>query len=219
MRLSPKYFILYIVYWYSIISKQVTILSNILKLFVTILTIKRHTYRTETYFMNQLEFSNTVISLQDKLFRIAKRLLVSSDEAQDACQEILSKLWEKRSDLDGLRSVEAYAITMTKNYCLDRLKLKEASNLRLVHSNYESASDNVQRTIEQQDQLDLIDAFLKTLPANQQLLFQLREVEGMEYDEIEKILDMKPTAIRVSLSRIRKQLREQLLKMNSYGIS
>jgi DNA-directed RNA polymerase specialized sigma24 family protein len=41
----------------------------------------------------------------------------------------------------------------------------------------------------------------------------------MEYDEIEKILDMKPTAIRVSLSRIRKQLREQLLKMNSYGIS
>jgi len=190
-----------------------------LKLFVTILTIKRHTYRTETYFMNQLEFSNTVISLQDKLFRIAKRLLVSSDEAQDACQEILSKLWEKRSDLDGLRSVEAYAITMTKNYCLDRLKLKEASNLRLVHSNYESASDNVQRTIEQQDQLDLIDTFLKTLPANQQLLFQLREVEGMEYDEIEKILDMKSTAIRVSLSRIRKQLREQLLKMNSYGIS
>ena len=108
---------------------------------------------------------------------------------------------------------------MTKNYCLDRLKLKEASNLRLVHSNYESPSDNVQKTIEQRDQLDLVDEFLKTLPAQQQLLFQLREVEGMEYHEIETILDMKPTAIRVSLSRIRKQLREQLLKMNSYGIS
>lgn len=169
--------------------------------------------------MSPTEFSNTVVSLQDKLFRIAKRLLVSTEEAQDASQEILSKLWEKRSELKALRSVEAYAITMTKNYCLDRLKLKEASNLRLVHSNYESPSDNVQKTLEQRDQLDLVDEYLKTLPKQQQLLFQLREVEGMEYEEIEKILNMKSTAIRVALSRIRKQLREQLLKMNSYGIS
>jgi RNA polymerase sigma-70 factor (ECF subfamily) len=153
------------------------------------------------------------------LFRIAKRLLVSAEEAQDASQEVLSKLWEKRAELKALRSIEAYAITMTKNYCLDRLKLKEASNLRLVHSNYESTSDTIQKTLEHRDQLDVVGEYLKTLPAQQQLLFQLREVEGMEYDEIETILDMKPTAIRVSLSRIRKQLRAQLLKMNSYGIS
>jgi len=169
--------------------------------------------------MNSTEFSNTVVCLQDKLFRIAKRLLVSAEEAQDASQEVLSKLWEKRAELKALRSIEAYAITMTKNYCLDRLKLKEASNLRLVHSNYESTSDTIQKTLEQRDQLDVVGEYLKTLPAQQQLLFQLREVEGMEYDEIETILDMKPTAIRVSLSRLRKQLRAQLLKINSYGIS
>jgi len=169
--------------------------------------------------MNSTEFSNTVVCLQDKLFRIAKRLLVSAEEAQDAIQEVLSKLWEKRAELKALRSIEAYAITMTKNYCLDRLKLKEASNLRLVHSNYESTSDTIQKTLEHRDQLDVVGEYLKTLPAQQQLLFQLREVEGMEYDEIETILDMKPTAIRVSLSRLRKQLRAQLLKINSYGIS
>jgi len=169
--------------------------------------------------MNSTEFSNTVVCLQDKLFRIAKRLLVSAEEAQDASQEVLSKLWEKRAELKALRSIEAYAITMTKNYCLDRLKLKEASNLRLVHSNYESTSDTIQKTLEHRDQLDVVGEYLKTLPAQQQLLFQLREVEGMEYDEIETILDMKPTAIRVSLSRLRKQLRAQLLKINSYGIS
>jgi len=169
--------------------------------------------------MNSTEFSNTVVCLQDKLFRIAKRLLVSAEEAQDASQEVLSKLWEKRAELKALRSIEAYAITMTKNYCLDRLKLKEASNLRLVHSNYESTSDTIQKTLEHRDQLDVVVEYLKTLPAQQQLLFQLREVEGMEYDEIETILDMKPTAIRVSLSRLRKQLRAQLLKINSYGIS
>ena len=169
--------------------------------------------------MNSTEFSNTVVCLQDKLFRIAKRLLLSAEEAQDASQEVLSKLWEKRAELKALRSIEAYAITMTKNYCLDRLKLKEASNLRLVHSNYESTSDTIQKTLEHRDQLDVVGEYLKTLPAQQQLLFQLREVEGMEYDEIETILDMKPTAIRVSLSRLRKQLRAQLLKINSYGIS
>lgn len=168
--------------------------------------------------MDQVAFTKTIIPLQDTLYRVAKRLLVSSEEAQDACQEVVSKLWIKRSELNQVRSVEAYAITMCKNYCLDRLKSKQASNLRLVHSNYQATTPSLEKQVEYKEELSIVDKLLKTLPENQQLLFHLREVEEMEYTQIEEIVGMNPTAIRVALSRIRKQLREELLKMNNYGI-
>jgi RNA polymerase sigma factor (sigma-70 family) len=72
--------------------------------------------------MNQLEFINNIKPFKDKLFRLAKRLLVSTEEAEDATQEVMVKLWNKNDDLSKFGSIEAYAMTITKNYCLDVLK-------------------------------------------------------------------------------------------------
>ena len=41
--------------------------------------------------MNQADFLNVVMPFKDKLYRLAKRLLVSTEEAEDATQEILLK--------------------------------------------------------------------------------------------------------------------------------
>jgi len=46
--------------------------------------------------MQQTEFLNVVLPFKDKLYRLAKRLLVSKEEAEDATQEILMKLWSKK---------------------------------------------------------------------------------------------------------------------------
>ena len=60
---------------------------------------------------------------------------------------------------------------------------------------------------------------MNTLPEQQRMVLQLRDIEQYEYNEIEEMLEMNPTAIRVTLSRARKAVREQLLKKHSYGIS
>jgi len=46
----------------------------------------------------------------------------------------------------------------------------------------------------------------------------LRDIEEYEFDEIAKVLDMNETAIRVSLSRARKTIREKLTNTHRYGI-
>ncbi len=60
-----------------------------------------------------------VTPFKDKLFRMAKRLLASTEEAEDATQEVLVKLWYKKDLIVGYNNVEAMAMTMIKNYCLD----------------------------------------------------------------------------------------------------
>ena len=168
--------------------------------------------------MKQKEFLNTILPCKNTLYRLAKRLLVSSDEAEDAVQEVFLKLWKGRDKIDNYRSPEAFAITMTKNYCLDRLKSKQASNLKIVHSNYKN-SENIERTIEGNEGVELVTKIMETLPERQKMIMQLRDIEQFEFAEISQMLEIKETAIRVSLSRARKLVREQLIKQYNYGIS
>ena len=168
--------------------------------------------------MTQAEFLTLVLPFKDKVFRLAKRLLVSNEEAEDATQEILMKLWNNKEGIGEYRNVEAFSMTMTKNFCLDRLKSKQAQNLKIVHSNYQDNNVSLQREVEARDSVDWVAKIIEELPEQQKLVLQLRDIEEYEFDEIAKVLDMNETAIRVSLSRARKTIREKLTNTHSYGI-
>lgn len=168
--------------------------------------------------MTQAEYLNIVMPFKDKVFRLAKRLLVSHEEAEDATQEILLKLWDKREQMSTYRNVEAFAMTMTKNFCLDKLKSKHAQNLKIVHSNYQDNNLSLQKQVELNDSIDWVGKIIEGLPEQQKIILQLRDIEQYEFSEIAKMLDMNETAIRVSLSRARKTIREELTKTHSYGV-
>ncbi|MGB0890896.1 MAG: RNA polymerase sigma factor [Flavobacteriaceae bacterium] len=169
--------------------------------------------------MNQSEFLKSVLPFKDKVFRLAKRLLVSTEEAEDATQELYFKLWRNKSKLSDYKNVEAFAMTMTKNYCFDRLKSKQASNLTLVHSNYKEKDTSLDKKVEFNDSVSIVHQLIEKLPEQQKMIIQLRDVEQYDFDEIGKMLDMKPTAIRVALSRARKTIKEALIKKHNYGVS
>lgn len=168
--------------------------------------------------MKQSEFLNLVMPFKDKVFRLSKRLLVSKEEAEDATQELFLKLWRNREKISSYKNVEAFAMTMTKNYCFDRLKSKQASNLSLVHSNYKEKGTSLDRKMDLNDSVSIVHQLITKLPEQQRMIIQLRDIEQYEYEEISKMLEIKPTAVRVALSRARKTIREQLIKQHNYGI-
>ncbi|MCG2417837.1 RNA polymerase sigma factor [Aequorivita sp. F47161] len=167
--------------------------------------------------MEKTEFITLVMPFKDKLYRLAKRILVSKDEAEDAVQEVFLKLWKGKQNIANYKNPEAFAITMTKNYCLDRLKSKQASNLKIVHSNYQT-SENVEKNIEANDGVAMVFRIMETLPEQQRIVLQLRDVEQFEFSEIAKILESNETAVRVALSRARKTVRDAMIKNYNYGI-
>lgn len=168
--------------------------------------------------MNQLQFIAATTPFKDKLFRLAKRLLVSTEEAEDATQEVLVKLWCKNEGLNKFASLEAFAMTIAKNYCLDQLRLKRTTNQRLQHDNYVDQLPAVDKIIEDKDSLDWVDRVINHLPDQQRIIIQMRDVEQYEFDEIAQIMDMNETAIRVALSRARKTIRQNMIKINNYGM-
>jgi RNA polymerase sigma factor (sigma-70 family) len=190
--------------------------------FVTKIIMSRLDYITSLkteFFMNQNEFVQLVTPFKDKVFRLAKRLLVSTEEAEDATQEVLVKLWSKNGNLAEYGSVEAFAMTMTKNYCLDQLKSKRTGNLKIVHTNYVDREPGLDKKMEDLDSLVWVEKIMDKLPVQQRLIIQMRDVEQYEFEEIAKILDMNESAIRVALSRARKTIRDYMTETHNYGIS
>jgi RNA polymerase sigma factor (sigma-70 family) len=169
--------------------------------------------------MKPLEFEQLIAPFKDKVFRFAKRLLVSTEEAEDATQEVMVRLWHKKETLTNYNSVEALAMTMTKNFCLDQLKSKRASNLQLVHSNYRDNQVGIDQQLEAKDSWNWVEKMINELPEQQRLIIQMRDIEEFEFTEIAAVLEMNETAVRVALSRARKTIREQLVAKHNYGLT
>ncbi|MCF7568549.1 RNA polymerase sigma factor [Sabulilitoribacter arenilitoris] len=168
--------------------------------------------------MTQTEFLKIVMPFKDKVFRLAKRLLISTEEAEDATQEVLLKLWNNKTKIAEYKNVEAFSMTMTKNFCFDKLKSKQAQNLKIVHSNYEAKETGLQKQVELNDSVNWVAKIIEELPEQQRMIIQLRDIEEYDYDEISKMLNMNNTAVRVNLSRARKTIREKLTNTHNYGI-
>ncbi len=164
-------------------------------------------------------FFNQIEEIRNKIFRITKRILVSQEEAEDATQEVIVKLWQMdESKRNGFKSLEAYSVTMAKNYCLDRLKSKQAQNLSLDERYSGSVSDSLTKKIEQRDDLNWVGKLIDELPEKERMIIQLREIEQYDFDEIASILNLPEGTVRVYLSRIRKKLRKHFLDIQNHGI-
>ena len=168
--------------------------------------------------MNEQTFLDRIMTVQDSMFRLAKRLLISKEEAEDAVQEVVTKLWANMTHIATLSNIEGYAMTMTKNYCLDRLKSKQAAQLRLVHFKHDSATNSLDKQLNARDSVSMVMDFMKSLPSQQQLILQLRDIEQYEFDVIAEITELSEGAVRVALSRARKKIKEQLIKAHQHGI-
>lgn len=168
--------------------------------------------------MKERAFIALTNGFKDKLFRLAKRLLVSQEEAEDATQEVLLKLWKNKGKMAAYKNVEAFAMTMTKNYCYDKLKAKENNNLKIVHSNYKDERPSLQKQVEAKDSADWVGKILDTLPEQQRMIIQLRDIEEYDNAEIADMLGVNESAVRTAISRGRKRIREELLKKHNYGV-
>ena len=58
--------------------------------------------------MKEIDFRHDLLPLKDKIFRLALRITLRADEAEDITEETLVRAWEKRGELAQVNSLEAY---------------------------------------------------------------------------------------------------------------
>ena len=154
-------------------------------------------------------FKIEVLPLKNKLYRFAYRLLSNGMDSEDMVQDVMLKLWARREKLGEYKSVEAFAMVILKNMCLDKMKAKGYRTDDLDEWKNDSGERSPHRNLELIDTTEKVKMIIDELPKHQKMIIHLRDVEGYEFEEIAEIMQMSLNTIRVNLSRARKKVREK----------
>lgn len=170
--------------------------------------------------MTRQEFTSHVLPVKARLYRLALTLLNSRSEAEDTVQDVYLKLWNMRETLVKYQSVEALAVTITKNLCIDRLRsyrrrYQNDGGLEKVTLPADGRHDPEQQ-LELNEHMQQLQSIISRLPEQQRMILHLRDIEQYSYDEIEAMTEMTRNNIRVTLSRARKGVREEYVKYYDY---
>ena len=159
--------------------------------------------------MTDRQFHNDFLSLSDTLYRVAYYILESESEAEDAVQDLYLKIWKNRDSLDGIRNPKAYAVTLLRNLCLDRVRKASRTVDGDVPETIGEGFDP-DRDIDQKERLEKVLASVKSLPDKQREILILRTIEGLSYEEIGARTGINYLTMRVLLSRARQSLKRVL---------
>ena len=162
--------------------------------------------------MELKQFKISVLPLRNKLLNYARKLTESPDDAEDAVQEVLLKLWNKRLELEQYRNIEAFAMTMIHNLCMDMWRTRHTASVPLEYVQDVTPGGTPERLLEIKDEIRLMHEIINSLPTLQRTIMRMKDIEEYETEEIADITGCNPEAIRSNLSRARKKVREIYLQ-------
>ncbi|WP_187270956.1 RNA polymerase sigma factor [Neolewinella aurantiaca] len=158
-------------------------------------------------------YSSIITSVRDRLYRLALRVVNDADDAEDVVQDVLVKSWGQREKIVCLDNPPAWLLRMTKHQAIDRLR---SARVRSARETEAAIPDHEARTpyriAAANDTLSHVHRLLQQLPPDQRMVLHLREVEGMEYQEISEATDLSMQQVKTYLHRGRHKIRALLLK-------
>ncbi len=161
--------------------------------------------------MEANEFKTTVLPVRLRLLKYACHLTDNQEDAEDAVQEVMLKLWNSRHELDCCRNIEAFARTLTHHACIDLIRRRKYERLGKDCEPMEFLSHIPEYLYEIKDEIRLIREIIATLPPLQHDIMHMKDIEEYETEEIAQITGCSTEAIRQNLSRARKRVRETYL--------
>ena len=164
--------------------------------------------------MTRNDFNDLVRQLNRNLYGYAFRILRNQEESEDAVQEVFIKLWGMGKKLDTYTSIQALATTMIKNLCIDKTR-KQKHFLRGEYEEkdfYNMDNSSPLTIMEDSETGDILTQIIDQLPDTYKLVINMREIEGLSYEEISYKTEQNINTLRVTLSRARKIIREEFNK-------
>ena len=161
--------------------------------------------------MSRNNLITTFTKGRSRLLQMARRLLDSQDDAEDALQEAFSRLWPRASTLQSPGDAERLASVTVRNISIDQLRRRAEHPTTDVEGLGEDTTlaHDTEAEQERQEQYRIVRQMIDTrLTPLQQRILQLHDVEDRGYDEIARSEGMQEAAVRMQLSRARKTIRE-----------
>lgn len=169
---------------------------------------------------------------QDMLYAICVRM-VGSEQAGDLLQDAMVKIIQGLGSFDARSKLSTWMTRVTMNVCYTHLRSeKYRRHARLTGTEHESDGrgrgvgarsgaggehepGSPVQSLEQKLQRDLVRRGLDALPDDQRGIVILRDLHGLEYEQIADVLGLNVGTVKSRLFRARAALRERIEAMEN----
>lgn len=171
---------------------------------------------------DERSFEELVRRYERLVLNIVYHFMGRSDQVEDMAQEIFLRLYDNLAKYDGRKPLSAWLGRIAANRCIDELRRRRRQKIHLesdlVGDDFDQGN-NVLARVQAGDLLTEADSeramrmlhkAMDALPESERTAFLLRELEGLDYDEVAAICATSEPAARIRVSRARKKLQEQL---------
>ena len=149
--------------------------------------------------MDKAEFVRRVRGCERRLYRVARTLLSSDADCEDAVQEALLRAWARRNSLREEAYFETWLIRILINECKNiwrrkpRLEAELPENLSIVAN----------------EEHGLFEA-LMILPEKERITLELHYIEGYRTREVAQMLNLPEGTVKWRLAKARRILKDEL---------
>ena len=163
-----------------------------------------------------MNLKSSLLPLKNMMYRLALRITLNSQEAEDVVQDVIIRIWKERERFDSgeIANLEAYAMRAVRNLALDRqaLKINQSKSLDTLSDGAEAiggTADSPEQDMLRTERLEGIRRLMAQLPEKQRTAMQLRDFEGRSYKDIAEVMQITEDQVKISIYRAR-----QFLKAN-----
>lgn len=155
-----------------------------------------------------IDFHTDILPLRDRVFRLALRITLDRHEAEDIAQETFVRVWERREQWSEIENIQAYCLSVCHRLAVDHVRQRQ------LHAQKEPEIAEHQRaalmTEEPDERIDVVHQLINQLPELQRTIMQLRDIEGLRYNEIADVTGLTETQVKVYLHRARTRIKEAI---------
>jgi RNA polymerase sigma factor (sigma-70 family) len=155
--------------------------------------------------LNRKEYNIAVQEFSGRLYGFSLKYLQNAEDASDIVQDVFEKLWKNRKKVTPAK-VKPWLFTCAHNAMLNFIKKK--SRMTYLEEVVSPATEDPHSKVFEMK--EIIEKCLAQLPPVQKSIILLRDLEGYNYKEIGKILELSEAQVKVYLFRARNKIKKQL---------
>ena len=144
-------------------------------------------------------FSRIVEKYQERVLRLCFSM-VGPSHAEDAAQEAFLKAYQALDRFKGNSAFSTWLYRIAANHCVDLLARRKREKTESLDALAEKSGPSPIRKFESEE---AVRAVMARLTPDEKAILSLREIEGLDYQELAEILDISLDLVKVRLFRAR----------------
>lgn len=170
--------------------------------------------------MKAISFRNDILPLKNVMYRLALRITLNNEDAEDVVQDALIKIWNRRDEWNRIDNMEAFCLTVCRNKALDKIKKAGNRNAPLEEESSQGHDqvENPYNRIIDRNRVEWVKRLISQLPEKQRSCMQLRDFEGMTYKEIAKTMEISEEQVKINIFRARQTIKKKYQETEEYGL-